>query len=281
MAIKIITDSSADIPADEIKQLNVSVIPLRTVFGDKEYLDNVTMTNEQFYQMLEDGGYPKTCQITPYEYQKVFAQATENGDEVVCLTLSGELSGTAHNAQIAAEEFDGKVFAVDSLNATAGLHILVCLAASLRDQGLSAQEIAEQLQIAKKKVRLYAVIDTLEYLKKGGRISATIAFAGTLLNIKPIITVHDGKVEVIAKARGMKNAQALLNQYIDKTNGIDYSKPYGFIYSGVSDDALQKYKQENPQLWQGNEVMMKTSQLGSTIGTHIGPGAVGIAFFEK
>lgn len=280
--IKIITDTSADITAQEAKELGLVVIPFKTMFGSEEYLDGVTLTNTEFYKKIEaDDVFPTTCQITPLEFEQIFERETAGGDQVIVLPLSGELSGTAHNAQIAAERFPDSVFVVDSLNATIGLHLLVRLAARLIDSGMPAAEIAQVLEEKKGRLRLYALIDTLEYLKRGGRISKTVAFAGTLLSIKPIITVHEGRIEVVDKARGLKNAELCLRKLLEKTNGIDYSLPFGFTWSGLTDDRLQKYMAENPDLWKGHEDNMFFSQLGSTIGAHIGPGAVAIAYFEK
>ena len=282
MGVKIITDTSADIPAEEAAQLGLEVIPFKTMFGTEEYLDGVTLQNEEFYRKLEQTDvFPTTCQITPFEFEQIFARVTANGDEAVVLPLSGELSGTAHNAAIAAGNFTGKVYVVDSLNATIGLHLLVRLAAQLIQEGKSARDVAQILEEKKRRLHLYALIDTLEYLKRGGRISKTVAFAGTLLSIKPIIAVNQGRIDVIDKARGLKNAEQCLRKYVQQTAGMDFTLPFGFTYSGVTDERLKKYMDENPDFWKSHEENMYFSQLGSTIGAHIGPGAVAISFFEK
>lgn len=282
MGVKIITDTSADIPAEEAAQLGLEVIPFKTMFGTEEYLDGVTLQNEEFYRKLEQTDvFPTTCQITPFEFEQIFARVTANGDEAVVLPLSGELSGTAHNAAIAAGNFTGKVYVVDSLNATIGLHLLVRLAAQLIQEGKSARDVAQILEEKKRRLHLYALIDTLEYLKRGGRISKTVAFAGTLLSIKPIIAVNQGRIDVIDKARGLKNAEQCLRKYVQQTAGMDFTLPFGFTYSGVTDERLKKYMDENPDFWKNHEENMYFSQLGSTIGAHIGPGAVAISFFEK
>ena len=140
-------------------------------------------------------------------------------------------------------------------------------------------EIVEELERVKSKIKILAVVDTLEYLKKGGRISATTAFAGELLNIKPIVSIIDGKVEMIGKARGSKRAFNLINEYIENCGGIDYEMPYSLLYSGSDDSKVEKYREFNKDVWANIE--MRKQQIGCTIGTHAGPGAVGIAFFEK
>ena len=197
----------------------------------------------------------------------------------MCLTLSGKLSGCWNSACLAAEDYEN-VTVVDSENVSIGMRILVLLAARLRDGGLSAAEIAARLETQKKRVRLLALLDTLEYLKKGGRISSAVAFAGGILSIKPVVAVQKGEVALIGKARGSKNGNNLLTQFVEQSGGIDFSLPYALGYSGLSDALLQKYIQDSEALYKDHVRELPVCCIGSTIGTYAGPGAVGVAFFS-
>ena len=280
MAVKFIIDSAADVIPSECEALGVTHRPLKVLFGEAEYADSVNLSHAEFYEMLTTNpNHPTTSQVTPAEFEEAYAALTANGDEVVVLTISSRLSGTYQSAVIAAEDYEGKVFVVDTLNATVGERVLLKHGLELARQGLSAAAIAAALDEAKGRVRVVATLDTLEYLKKGGRISATTAVVGGLLNIKPAIAVVDGAVESVGKARGSKAASALLRQLIEKAGGIDTAMPASLAYSGASDENLKKFAQENADLWEGCQI--GTATVGCVIGTHVGPGAVAIAFFAK
>lgn len=217
MPIKIVIDSSSDISKEEAVQLGIEVIPMIVSFDKDEYYDGVDLTPKEFYEkLIESDVLPKTSQITPFRYMEVYERLVKEGYDVIVITLSSKLSNTYNSAVLASHEFDGKVKVVDSLNAAIGERLLCQLALKLVEDGLSFDEIVEQLEVMKHKINLIAIVDTLEYLKKGGRISKTIAFAGELLAIKPVISVVAGEVKVIGKARGSKNAKNLLNQMILK-----------------------------------------------------------------
>ena len=181
---------------------------------------------------------------------------------------------------IAAEDYDN-VYVVDSTSAAVGSGILVELAVRLMDEGKTAAEIAEIIDEEKKNVVLIALLDTLEYLKKGGRISKTVAFAGAVLNIKPVISIEDGEINLIGKARGSKMGNNLLVQEINKSGGVDFSKPVLLGYTGISDALLLKYINDSRHIWEGNLDKVRYTTVGSAIGTHAGPGAVAVAFFMK
>ena len=268
MAIRIITDSASDITQVEAAAWGVQVLPLRTIFGQEEFLDGVTIDHEAFYQkLIESDVLPTTSQLSPFQYEEPFRQAAEAGDEVVCITLSSKLSGCYQSASIAAEDLP--VVLVDSCNVTVGERLLVERAVQLRDQGLSAQEIGQQLETEKNQIRLIALLDTLEYLKKGGRISSAAALAGSLLSIKPVIAVEHGEIAILGKARGSKNG------------GINFEMPYCLAYSGLSDALLRKYIADSQSLYSGRAEHLPVSTIGSTIGTHAGPGAIAVAFFSN
>lgn len=197
------------------------------------------------------------------------------------MTLSGKLSGTYQSAVIAAEGYKGKVFVVDSENVSLGERILILRGLELLKEGLSAGEIAERLDEEKKEIRVLALLDTLEYLKKGGRISATVAFAGGLLSIKPVVAVENGEVALVGKARGSKNGHNLLRELVEKCGGVNFEKPCYLAYSGLSDELIRKYAEDSADLWEKYSDNLPISTVGSAIGTHVGPGAIAVAFFEK
>lgn len=279
MAIRFIVDSASDILPAEAEKLGITILPMRVLFGAEEYLDSVTISHEEFFEKLaQSSTLPTTCQVPPAEFESAYEKVTANGDTAIVFTVSSKLSGTYQSACIAAEDYEGKVFVVDSQNVTLGQRILVMRGLELAEQGLSAEEITATLDEEKKRIRLFALLDTLEYLKKGGRISAATALAGTLLSIKPIVSVQDGVVAMAGKARGTKQGNTLLKEMVAKHGGMNFDMPYTLAYSGLSDTLLQKFIADNPD-WQDHDLPIAT--VGSTIGTHVGPGAFAVAFFEK
>lgn len=278
MSVKIIVDSTADMTAEVAAR--VGIVPLTVHFGEKEYVSGVDIDSKKFYEMLvESDVLPTTSQPTPFAFGEAFREAVDAGHEVVCITCAGKLSGTNQSANIAAEDYPGKVHVVDSNTIAIALGILVEYALELADRGLTAEKIAWKLLQKREKVRLLALVDTLEYLKKGGRISPTVAFAGGLLNIKPVITLNGGEISVLGKARGSRQGNNLLVQEIGKAGGVDFSKPVMLGYTGLSDALLQKYVQDSAALWEGKREKLPVSLVGSVVGTHVGPGAVAVAFF--
>ena len=280
MAIRIITDSASDITQVEAAAWGVQVLPLRTIFGQEEFLDGITIDHETFFQkLIESDVLPTTSQLSPFQYEEPFRQAAEAGDEVVCITLSSKLSGCYQSASIAAEDLP--VVLVDSLNVTVGERLLVERAVQLRDQGLSAREIGQQLEAEKGRIRLIALLDTLEYLKKGGRISSAAALAGSLLSIKPVIAVEHGEIAILGKARGSKNGSNMLMTLVEKNGGINFELPYCLAYSGLSDALLRKYIADSQSLYSGRAEHLPVSTIGSPIRPHAGPGAIAVAFFSN
>lgn len=280
MDVKIIVDSTADMAPGVAEK--VGIVPLTVHFGEKEYVSGVDIQPEQFYEMLiASQELPTTSQPTPFAFEEAFRKAVEAGYEVVCLTCSGKLSGTNQSANIAAEEFDGKVHVVDSKTIALSLGILAEYAVGLAQQGMGAEEIVEKLLQKRDKVHLLALVDTLEYLKKGGRISSAVAMAGGLLNIKPVITVSDGEIKVLGKARGARQGNHLLDQEVQKFGGVDFSMPLMVGYTGSDASQLQTYLQGSDIHWEENAGKLHTSIVGSVVGTHAGPGAVAVAFFAE
>ena len=278
MSVRIITDSAADLPVPHPQA--VTVLPMTVSFEDRHYRDGVDLTHRQFYErLIESDALPITSQVSPGQFAEAFHAAVEAGEDVVAVTLSGKLSGTYQSACLAAQDYPDRVWVVDSENATIGQLILVERALELLNQGLGAGDIAARLDQEKKSVRLIALLDTLEYLKRGGRISPATALVGGLLAVKPVVAVRQGEVVVLGKARGSKNGNNLLVQEIQKTGGVDFSRPYRLGYTGLSDALLQKYVADSCQLWQDHTESLPICTVGGTIGTHVGPGAVAVAFF--
>lgn len=280
MKVRIIVDSSADV-SESIRQ-RLTVVPLTVRFGDQEYIDGVTITRREFYEkLIESDELPSTSQATPDSFSKVFAEVAANGESAVVLTISSKLSGTYQSAMIAAEDYPDNIFVVDGKSAATGSGILAELALRLADDGMEAKEIAERLTEERENVCLIALLDTLEYLKRGGRISKAVAFAGGILSIKPVISLQEGEVVMLGKARGSKQGNNLLIKQIEEAGGVDYDKPVLLGYSGLSDILLQKYIADSAALWEGKIAELQTTQIGSVIGTHAGPGAIVATFFKR
>lgn len=282
MSIKLVVDSASDIDITEAKELGIHMIPMSIQFGEDTYSDGVDLTRKQFFEkLIESSELPKTSQINMFQFEECFSSLTEDGSEVVAITISSKLSGTYASAVQAAQNFKGKVFVVDSLNASIGERVLVQHAIALVKEGISAQALAEKLEEARHHIKLMALLGTLEYLQKGGRISAVTAVSGAILQIKPVISIVDGEVKMIGKAMGSKKGNNLLMQLIGKSGGIDFDMPYVTAYSGLEDSLLQKYLHDSASLWRDKVEEVPSYCIGSTIGTHIGPGAIAVAFFGK
>jgi len=279
MAVKIIIDSTADIRED-IKQ-EFDVVPLTLRFGEEEFIDGVTINHKQFYEkLIETDVLPTTSQATPAMFVNQFEKIKAAGDSAVVITISSKLSGTYQSALIASEDYDN-IFVVDSGSVTIGSGILAELTLKLAADGMDAKAIAETLELEKKNIRIIAMLDTLEYLKRGGRISKAVAFAGGVLNLKPVISVSDGEIVVLGKARGSKQGNNLLVSEIEKAGGVDFTKPILLGFTGLSDTLLKKYVEDSASLWSNSVNELKTVSVGSIIGTHAGPGAIAVAFFKN
>lgn len=279
MSVKIIVDSTTDLLPSIREQ--VTVVPLTVCFGQEEFTDGVTITHEQFYEKLvECDVLPTTSQASPAAFIRVLSETLAPGDSALILTLSSELSGTYQSAVIAAGEFE-EVFVVDSSSVAIGTGILTEYALECVKKGMSAKETAEEIERKKKDVCVIAMLDTLEYLKKGGRISSTAAFAGGILNIKPVVNIEDGRINILGKARGSKQGNNLLIQEIQKAGGIDFKLPILLGYTGLTDVLLQKYIKDSRLLWEDAAESLRYTSIGSVVGTHTGPGVIAAAFFRK
>lgn len=287
MAVRIITDSASDITREDVAAAGnpaLAVLPLSVTFGNTTYEDGVNLSHQRFYELLVEGDdLPMTGQVNPYAFERAIGEARAAGDEVIVITLSGKLSGTNASANTAAASFDSGVYVVDSKNVTVGERVLVDYALHLVGEGLSAVDIATALEQAREDIYVVGLLDTLEYLRRGGRIPASAAALGKLLSIKPVITIEDGAVELLGKARGSKNGRNLLTQQVETAGGIDFAMPIALGYAGLDDALLRKYIEDSRHIWEDHIALedLPVHSVGATIGTHVGPGAIALAFFKQ
>lgn len=279
--IRIITDSAADFEPRELEELNITCIPLSVRFGEADYQENVNLTKDQFYDLLlSSGELPKTSQAAPQILLDLFEDAAKAGDEAIYFTLSSALSGTYQSALVAKNIVDSDLcHVVDSRNATGGQRMILEHAVKLRDEGKSAAEIIAAVEDIRSRIVLYACIDTLEYLYKGGRISQTAYKLGTLANIKPIITVEpDGSIGVPAKAMGMRKGMDYLCKQTEQ-HPMDPAFPFYAMYTNVPDVAyslVEKLEASGIHVPQDRII-----QVGAAIGSHVGPDACGFVYVAK
>lgn len=277
--VQIIIDSTVDLPDDARGAYRV--VPLTVHFGDEAFVDGVTIDRERFYERLvESDVLPTTSQATPASFDEVFREVARAGDSAVVLTISSKLSGTYQSACIAADGYEN-IYVVDSQTVAIGSGILAEYALQCARSGMDAAQIVRRLEKKRQDVCLLALLDTLEYLKRGGRISRTVAFAGGLLSIKPVVTVQDGEILVVGKARGSKQGNNLLMEKVHTCGGIDFDLPILLGYSGLSDVCLRKYVEDSRSLWQEHAETLASTRICSVVGTHTGPGVVAVAFFRK
>lgn len=278
--VRIITDSSCDLSVARCQELGVEMLPITVNFGEESFRANLDLTNQEFYQRLAQAQeLPKTAQITPAVFEQVFAPYVGSQDQVVCLFISSKMSGTYQSARLAVDALGAdNIYLPDTLNVTFALGLLVEEAVKLRDQGASAQEIGEKVEELVPRVQLYAMIDDLKYLKMGGRLSATGAFVAGILGICPIITLKNGLVEVVGKARGKKAAFQAIARLVGK-------KPISADYDITFGNADVPQRMEELMGFLEHDFLKKKKvhrlELGSIVGTHTGPGAVGLAYIRK
>lgn len=280
MAIRIITDSSADFDSAVARRRSIDVVPMSIQFGDASFLSGRTLSNEVFYKLLQEKKEnPTTSQPTPEAFLRLFQQAKEAGDQVVAVVLSGALSGTLQSAVIAKELCQYEpIYLVDSRSASAGIQILVNYACKLRRSGLGAADIAGELERLKERVRIFAVIDTLEYLRRGGRLSGFQAGLGSVTKLKPTIAVTNGEVSIVGKSFGAAAAVKHLQKLLE-AHPVNDDYPSYFLYT----DDKSREELLLPRLREQGRLPQRLHycSVGPTIGTHIGPGALGMAYVEQ
>jgi len=278
--VRLITDSSADLEPREYEQLNIACIPLKVMFGETEYQENENLSKDQFYELLASGEYPKTSQPSPQVLLDLFEEAKEAGDEALYISISAAISGTYQTACLTREMAESDdCYVLDSKNATGGLRLILEYAARLRDEGKSAKEIIAGVKAIQDKIVLYACMDTLEYLYRGGRISQTVYKLGTLAQVKPIIRVtEEGAIEVPAKAMGMRKGMDWLCKRVEDRKP---SKEHNFyaMYTGERANGVllaEKFRA------MGYDIPdEKIINVGAAIGSHVGPNACGMVYVAE
>ena len=279
--VRIITDSAADVEPFELEKLNITCIPIKVLLGDTEYEENVNLSKDQFFSLLASTGEtPKTSQPSPRILMDLLEDAKKAGEEAIYITLSSAISGTYQTAVMTCEDADSEnCYVFDSRNATGGQRLLVEYAVRLRDAGKSAREILEALETVRDKVVLFACIDTLEYLYRGGRISQTVYKLGTMAQVKPIIRVsEEGSIEVPSKAMGMRKGMDLLVKKLEAQKPSADHKLY-IMYTAdrtIGQTLAQKVAAMGYAVPEEQIV-----QVGAGIGSHIGPNACGIVFVAE
>lgn len=277
--VRILTDSTSDLDPLSAAALGVTVVPLRVMFGEESYRDGLDLTHEAFYARLaQSQALPTTSQPTPQDFLPYFQAAKEAGEPVVAILLSAALSGTVQSALIAKELAQApEVYVVDSMSAIIGLRLLVEEAAALRDAGYSASHIAQEIEALRTRVVLFGIVDTLEYLHKGGRLSRAGMITGSLLHFKPIITLEAGQLKAVDKARGTGNAVARMVALMERRP----PDPHKLIYFGytANDETCQVMVEQVRQRYPRPQTPV--CSVGSAIGTHVGPGAGAIAYLAE
>ena len=279
--VRIITDSAADFEPQEYQQLNVTCIPLRVMLGETEYQETVDLTKDQFFQLLAaTGATPSTAQPSPQCLLDLFEDAKRCGDEAIYICLSSALSGTYQSAMMTCQEADSdSCYVLDSKNATGGQRLLVEYAVRLREEGKTAAQIVEAVEAIRDKIVLYACIDTLEYLYRGGRISHTVYKLGTMAQVKPVIRVtEEGAIEVPSKAMGMRKGMDLLCKRMEQQKASSEHNLY-VMYTAdrtIGETLAKKVRELGYEVPEDRII-----QVGAGIGSHIGPNACGFVYVAE
>lgn len=276
--IRIITDSTSDLSRERAAVLGVRIVPLTVHFGDESFRDGEEITYTEFYTRLSAASeLPTTSQVTPAEFTDLFQSYIDQGDEIVGIFISSEMSGTFQSAEIARQAVDPEhIHVIDSRTVTFPLGLLVEETVILRDAGNSAPEIAAQVTELTRRIRLVAVLDTLKYLKMGGRISAATAMIGGVLGITPLIGIINGRVEAIGKTRGRKAAFQWMGERLN-TEPIDLNHRVSFGHADYP-EAMAECMDSLNEFVSGSAGILK-SDIGAVVGTHVGPKATGLAYF--
>ncbi len=279
MTIKIIVDSTSDIPADLIEKHGIEVVPLTVNIEDKCYLDKIEITSQEFFNKLaESEKLPTTSQASPGAFVEVFEKALEEGHEILGIFISTKFSGTCESARMAKDMVGSdKIHIIDSQTACLGACLLILEAVKLVNKGLDIKEIVKKIEEIKPKVSIYAGVDTLKFLEKGGRLSKGAATVGTLLNIKPILRVKNSSIESIDKVRGKNKVLKWLEDFIDSNVNIENRTVA--IYHSVNEELAISLKNTLEEKYNEKEIFI--GEIGSVIGTHVGPNAIAIGYIEE
>lgn len=277
MAIRLIVDSGSDFTKEDADRLGYEFVPLSITFGDDNYQDGINLTKDRFYELLEEfDEFPKSASPAPQYFYDAYNKITEDGDIGLYVALGSGVSSSYQTGKMISEEFEN-IYALDSGSVSVGTNVIIQEADRLIKEGKDIQEIIDHLETFKKRMTIYAYLGTLDYLKKGGRISTLSQVIGNMLSIKPIVKIKDGKVKLFDKQRGKKKAVKELAKHLQKDN-IKVENMY-MGYSGKSKEYMLDFIQSNDFLRDNykNEIL----QLGSTVGSYGGNEVIGIAFLEN
>lgn len=277
--IRIIVDSGSDLLPEVACEHDIQVLPLLANVNGVEYRDGIDLERDGFYALLEEtGAFPKTSQVSPHAFAEAFKEARDSGDEVIAITLSSALSGTYQSAKLAQSMVGEEgVYVVDSLTATYAIAMIAEYACALRDEGLSAKQIVAEIERFKGRVKLVAVLDTLEYLQRGGRLPKAAARLGEAAKLKPVVVIsEEGEVGLSTAVFGRKRALDTLLKKVAKYS-VDAFFPAIPIYSFGTKTCA---KMEDEMIGTGMNLSGRR-QIGFVIGSHIGPGAYGVVFVER
>ena len=277
--IRIVTDTASDITRQEAKVKGIDLVALRIVFGDQDFIQEEADNFRSFYERLEsDKEFPKTSRPTPSQYLSVYRDAEEKGQDVIVISVSSGLSGTYESALVAKKmtDYQDHIHVIDSQQAILGQRLLVDYAVSLRQQGAATESIVEKIESLKERVKIFGVIDTLKYLKKGGRIPASLAFIGQTLQLKPIIELKQGQLGQLDKKRGLKSARKAMKAQLTK-HSIDPAFPILFGYTYQADNA-KKFMEDMMEYYP--QTQLDLYPVGGIIGSHVGPKAYAACFVE-
>lgn len=276
--IRIITDSLCDLTMDYAKEIDIDILPLTVRFGETDYKCGIDLKNEDFYDKLaSDPNHPSTAAVNPYEFEQLFRKYIEAGDEIVAILFSKYMSATFQSAQIAAQNIDSdNIHLIDCENGAMGQALLIETAVSFRDEGKSADEIANAITSLLPKTMTYIVVDSLEYLKRGGRISKSAALLGSLIKLHPVLQVVADGAKPIDKVKGKKSCNAWLIQKLQEAPAdTNYKLVIG--HSNAPERA-ETFKKQLREAGIQNDIF--TTCIGPVVGTHIGPNCLGIGYIE-
>ena len=279
--IKIVTDSTADIPQEMLKEYDISSVPLKIIFGEESFRENIDIQQQEFYEKLVTyDGVPHTSQPSPGEFCDLYRELTADGSAVISIHISSHMSGTIQSARLAASMLEnGDITVIDSKLVAYALGCVVVAAAKAAKAGKGKAEIFEIIQLMIEQVNTYFVVDTLEYLAKNGRIGKAAAFLGSMLNIKPVLTIEDGLIAPFEKVRSKSKALELLIR-----SAKNYAEKHGeiscFVFHANCYDEAINFKQKLLQELNGGEVFLM-GNIGTVVGTHAGPGTIVIYFYKK
>jgi DegV family protein with EDD domain len=277
--VVIVTDTTCDLSMETMQEYNIRFLPMTVDIGGKVYKDKLEIDNTTFYEAIKHKNvFPKTAQVTPFSFEQVFKEELDKGNEIICITVSSLLSGTNSSANIAKDTLESsRIHVIDSKTVSLGEGYLVMLAAQKAKEGKGASEIIQCIETLIGKQDVIITFDTMEMLKRGGRISPAKATIGGILGIKPMLTITDGVLEPVGKAKGKKAAvKEMIKYLIDKNIDLDRTVMVAHSHDLEScDKMVQILKEEfNPQ-----DIL--TSEIGPAVGTHAGPGAIAVFFIRK